>query len=119
MAMAAGNAVFDIISTPEFLDHVVKTSNFLKQQFESLKDQFPDVVKEVRGKGLLIGMQLKKPALDVRKFALAKGLLAGSAGDNVLRMAPPLIIDETHVREAVGILEACFKEAQALEDFAA
>jgi acetylornithine/N-succinyldiaminopimelate aminotransferase len=63
-----------------------------------------------------MGMQLKKPALDIRKNALSKGLLAGSAGQNVLRMAPPLIIDETHIREAVGILSECFEEAKSLED---
>lgn len=116
MAMAVGNAVFDELTKPGFLEHVVKVSNFLKQQFESLKDQYPDVVQDVRGKGLLIGMKLKKPALDVRKNALSKGLLAGSAGDNVLRMAPPLIITEDHVREAVNILAECFEEARGLDD---
>jgi len=119
MAMAVGLAAFDIINQPEFLEGVVKTSNFLKQQFEGLKDQYPDVVDEIRGKGLLIGMRLKKPALEVRKLALEKGLLAGSAGDNVLRMAPPLIIDETHVREAIGVLSECFEAAQAMDDFEA
>ena len=117
MAMAVGNAVFDELTKPGFLEHVVKVSNFLKQQFEGLKDEYPDVVEDVRGKGLLIGMKLKKTALDVRKMALAKGLLAGSAGDNVLRMAPPLIITEDHVREAVKILGECFEEARSLDDF--
>ena len=117
LAMAVGNAVFDEISKPEFLAHVVKVSNFLKQQFESLKDEFPDVVDELRGKGLLCGMKLKKPAIDVRRMALENGLLGGSAGDNVLRLAPALIITEDHVREAIGILRKCFKEAQSLDDF--
>lgn len=116
LAMAAGNAVFDIISQPDFLDHVVKMSNVMKQQFEGLKDRYPDVVEEIRGKGLLIGMKLKKDVLPIRKEALEKGLLAGSAGGNVLRMAPPLIIDESHIHEAVGILEACFKTAQSAPD---
>ena len=119
LAMAVGNAVFDEISKPEFLDHVVKVSNFLKQQFEGLKDEFPDVVLELRGKGLLCGMKLKKPAIDVRRMALENGLLGGSAGDNVLRLAPALIITEDHVREAIGILRTCFKEAQSLDDFEA
>jgi acetylornithine/N-succinyldiaminopimelate aminotransferase len=119
LATAVGNAVWDEISQPEFLDHVVKVSNFLTQQFESLKDEFPDVVVEIRGKGLLCGMQLKKTALDVRKIAMAKGLLGGSAGDNTLRLAPPLIITEEHVREAVGILRESFKEAQSLPDYVA
>ena len=117
MAMAVGNKAFDLLSDEAMLDHVVKVSNFLKQQFEGLKDEFPDVVDELRGKGLLIGMRLKKPALDVRKNALSKGLLCGSAGDNVLRMAPPLIITEDHVREAIGILRECFEEAKSLDDF--
>jgi acetylornithine/N-succinyldiaminopimelate aminotransferase len=64
-------------------------------------------------------MQLKKTALDVRKIAMAKGLLGGSAGDNTLRLAPPLIITEEHVREAVGILRESFKEAQSLPDYVA
>ena len=117
MAMAVGNAAFDALTEPGMMEHVNKVSNFLKQQFEGLKDEFPDVVDELRGKGLLIGMRLKKTALTVRKNALTKGLLAGSAGDNVLRMAPPLIIDETHVREAIAILRECFEEARTLPDF--
>ena len=119
LAMAVGNAVWDEISKPEFLEQVERVSNYLKQQFESLKDEFPDVVKELRGKGLLCGMQLKKPAVEVRTMMLERNMLGGSAGDNVLRLAPPLIITEDHVREAVGILRECFKEAQSLEDFEA
>jgi len=119
MAMAAGNAVFDIISDEDFLAHVVKMSNVLKQQFEGLKDRYPDVVEEIRGKGLLIGMKLKKDVLPIRKTALEKGLLAGSAGGNVLRMAPPLIIEESHIREAVHILEDCFQAAQSEPDIEA
>ncbi len=116
LAMAIGNAVWDEISKPEFLENVTRVSNFLKQQFEGLKDEFPDVVDELRGKGLLCGMRLKKPVLAVRKLALDKGLLGGSAGDNVLRLAPPLIITEDHVREAIGILRDCFEEARELDD---
>ena len=119
LAMAVGNAVWDEISKPEFLEQVERVSNYLKQQFESLKDEFPDVVQELRGKGLLCGMQLKKPAVDVRAMMLENNLLGGSAGDNVLRLAPPLIVTEDHVREAVGILRKCFKQAQALEDYVA
>ena len=118
LAVAVGNAVLDEISKPEFLDHVTKVSNFLKQQFESLKDDFPDIVVELRGKGLLCGMKLTKPAAEVRKIAMSKGLLAGSAGDNVLRMAPPLIITEDHVREAMTILRQCFEASRQLEDAA-
>ncbi len=117
MAMAVGHAAFDLLNDPGMMAHVNKVSNFVKQQFEGLKDEFPDVVDEIRGKGLLIGLRLKKEALAVRKNALTKKLLLGSAGDNVMRMAPPLIIDENHVREAIGVLRECFEEARALPDF--
>jgi len=116
LAMAVGNAVFDEISKPEFLEHVRNVSNYLKQQFEGLKDEFPDVVVELRGKGLLCGMQLKKPAIEIRKLALSNGLLGGSAGDNTLRLAPPLIVTQDHVREAVNILRECFEAARDLDD---
>ena len=116
LAMAVGKAVFDIISDEDFLAHVVKMSNVIKQQFEGLKDRYPDVVEEIRGKGLLIGMKLKKDVAGVRTMAREKGLLIGSAGGNVLRMAPPLIITEDHIQEAVEILETCFKAAQSTPD---
>ncbi|WP_371396830.1 aspartate aminotransferase family protein [Fretibacter rubidus] len=116
LAMAVGNAVFDEISKPEFLDNVNRVSNFLVQQFEGLKDEFPDVVVELRGKGLLCGMQLKKPAVEVRKMLLERKMLGGSAGDNTLRLAPPLIITEDHVREAIAIMRDAFTEARALDD---
>ena len=97
--------------------NVNKMANFMTQQFERLKQDHPEVVEDVRGKGLLIGMKLKKKALDVRNLARANKLLVGNAGDNVLRMAPPLIISENNVREAVAILDKVFTEAKSMDDF--
>jgi len=116
LAMAVGNKVFDLINDEEMLEHVRKISNFVKQQFERLKDEYPDVVQEIRGKGLLIGMKLKKDPVQVRGFARDRNLLVGSAGDNVLRLAPPLIITEDHVREAMTALEGALEEARSLPD---
>ena len=119
LAMAVGNAVFDELIDPALLANVVKVGNYLSQQFAALKDAHPDVVKEVRGKGLLCGMQLKKKALDVRNLARNNHLLVGNAGDNVLRMVPPLIITEEHVREAIEILDKVFTQAKEMDDFTA
>ena len=119
LAMAVGNTAFDLMSEDGFLDNVNQVSNFLKQQFEALKDEFPEVVVELRGKGLLCGMKLKKTAKDVKNLALTNGLLAGTAGDNVLRLAPPLIITEDHVREAIEILRKTFTAARDMDDFEA
>jgi len=112
LAMAVGNKVFDLMTEPGFFEHVIEMSNVMKQQFESLKDEFPDVVTDVRGKGLLCGMKLKKKNVDVRLALFDKGLLVGTAGDNVLRMAPPLIITPDHIREAVGKLREVFTLAR-------
>ncbi|MEP1231634.1 MAG: aspartate aminotransferase family protein [Litorimonas sp.] len=116
MAMAVGNIAFDIMSDPAFLENVVEMSNVMKQQFESLKDEFPDVVVDVRGKGLLCGMKLKKNNVKVRMALFDDGFLVGTAGDNVLRMAPPLIISPEHIREAVGKLRKVFTQAQDWDD---
>jgi len=116
MAMAVGQVVFDHVATDEMMAHVTEVSNFITQQFQRLRDEYPDVVREIRGKGLLIGLQLHKNPVDVRGFARDRGLLVGSAGDNVLRLAPPLIITLDHVREAIAVLEESLEEARALPD---
>lgn len=117
LAMAVASAVFDELTNPDLMANVNKMANFMTQQFERLKQDHPEVVEDVRGKGLLIGMKLKKKALDVRNLARANKLLVGNAGDNVLRMAPPLIISEDNVRDAVAILDKVFTEAKSMDDF--
>ena len=116
LAMAVANAVFDELTRPELMESVNRVANYLHQQFQCLRDTHPDVVEDVRGKGLLSGMKLKKKALDVRNIARGNHLLVGSAGENVLRLTPPLIINETHVREAIAILDKTFDDANALPD---
>ncbi len=107
LAMAVGNVVFDELTSDGFLDQVNEVSNFMRQQLHGLADRHPDKVEEVRGKGLLIGLKLKA-GFDPKKLAgLARDrhLLVGAAGDNVSRMAPPLIITKEDASEAVAILD--------------
>lgn len=108
LAMAVGNVVFDELTAPGFLEHVVEVSNFLTQQLHGLADTHKDKVAEVRGKGLLVGLKLQDGYVNksLAKEARNHHLLIGAAGDNVARMAPPLIIEETHAREAVNALDA-------------
>ncbi len=117
LAMAVAGAVFDELTNPDLMANVNKMANFMAQQFESLKQAHPDVVEDVRGKGLLVGMKLRKKALDVRNLARAHKLLVGNAGDNVLRMAPPLIVNEDNVRQAVAVLDKVFAQAKDMDDF--
>jgi acetylornithine/N-succinyldiaminopimelate aminotransferase len=104
LAMAVGNAVVDLALAPGFLDHVNQIANYLKQQLAMIADKHPTVIEEVRGQGLLLGIKCKPPNNEVADALRARGLLVVGAGDNVLRLVPPLIIDEAHVREAIGIL---------------
>ena len=114
VAMAAGNAVFDKIADPEFLQHVRDISNAFRQSLEGLKDEFPDMIVEVRGKGLLLGLKLadKVNNRELRMAVQDRNLLVGTAGDNVLRMAPPLIIGESEAREALEILRGGLTDMQ-------
>ena len=108
LAMAAGNAVMDIIAEEEFLQDVRDVSNAFRQSLEGLKDEFPDMIEEVRGKGLLLGLKLADSVnnRELRMTLQDHKLLVGTAGDNVLRMAPPLVIGAKESREAVEILRA-------------
>ena len=114
VAMAAGNAVFDKIADPAFLQHVRDISNAFRQSLEGLKDEFPDMIVEVRGKGLLLGLKLadKVNNRELRMAVQDRNLLVGTAGDNVLRMAPPLIIGESEAREALEILRGGLRDMQ-------
>ncbi len=106
LAMAVGNAVFDEISKPEFLEHVQKVSNQLGQSLEGLRDRHPDLVLDVRGKGLLRGIKLAIDNKNVQTQLRARHVLTGVAGENVLRIAPPLIIDEAQISQLVDAIDS-------------
>jgi len=107
LAMAIGNAVYDELSKPETLEHVNKVANHLTQALEGLKDRHPDLVVAVTGKGLLRGLKLKIDPKPIQgKIRDQKKVLLGVAGDNVLRLAPPLNISEDEIRQAVDAIDA-------------
>jgi len=106
LAMAVGNAVLDVIAAPGFLDRVRLISSHLQQHLAMLLAEHPKVIAEVRGKGLLLGLKLHVPAAAFLAKAREKGLLVVGATENVVRLVPPLIVDESHLREAVDVLSA-------------
>jgi acetylornithine/N-succinyldiaminopimelate aminotransferase len=106
LAMAVGNVVWDIISDEAFLANVRRVSGALQQGLKSLADTHQDKIEAVTGKGLLTGIRLKADPKSLQGIARENGLLTGVAGNNVLRLAPPLVIEEAHVREAVGIMDS-------------
>ena len=110
LAMAVGNAVWDIISDEDFLAEVRRVSGTVAQGLKSLADSHADKVDGVTGKGLLTGLKLKAAPKPVQNACRDKNLLVGVAGANVLRLAPPLIISDTDVREAVGVIDQALSE---------
>lgn len=112
LAMAVGNAVLDVILKPGFLEQVQQIALRLRQSLAQLKDHHPEVIEEIRGEGLMLGLKLKTPNTDFVAEARSAGLLVVAAGDNVVRLLPPLIIGETEVAEAVARLD---KTASAVE----
>src|SRR5947207_5233257 len=108
LAIAAANAVLDVMLKPGFFDHVQKMSLLLKQKLASVIDRYPTVLAEVRGEGLLIGVKAVTPSADLVTALRAQKLLTVGAGENVVRFLPPLIVTEAEIEESVARLEhAC------------
>jgi acetylornithine/N-succinyldiaminopimelate aminotransferase len=119
LAMAVGNAVMDIINTPEFLERVNVISNRLHQSLGALVDAFPDVVEGVRGKGLLLGLACKVVNTDLRNAALDQGLVTITAGDNVLRLLPPLNLTDDDITAGLEKLHAACSQLSKGQEAAA
>src|SRR6201992_1546910 len=108
LAVAAANAVLDVMLKPGFFDHVQKMSLLLKQKLASVVDRNPKVLAEVRGEGLLIGVKAVVPSGDLVNALREQKLLTVGAGDNVVRFLPPLIVSEAEIEESVQRLDrAC------------
>jgi len=117
LAMAVGNAVLDVVLGEGFLEDVQRKGLSLKQKLAGLVDSHPKVLEAVRGKGLLLGLKCAVPAGDYVAAAREAGLLAVPAGDNVVRIMPPLTVTEDEIAIAVERLEqaACSVEAKLVE----
>ena len=105
LAMAVGNAVLDIVLEEGFLEHVRDMSLRFKQSLASLADRYPDVIEEIRGEGLLLGLKAKVQNTMLLSELRNRGVLTVPAGDNVLRILPPLTISAEEVREAIDRIE--------------
>ncbi|MFN3819465.1 aspartate aminotransferase family protein [Blastomonas sp.] len=113
LAMAAGEAVLDVVDNPEFLEHVRTTGDRLRGALEQLIPNHDAIFDSVRGMGLMLGLKLK-PAVEARNFVAHlrdhHGLLTVAAGENVVRILPPLVIEQTHVDEFIERLSAGARE---------
>ena len=114
LATRVGNAVLDVVLAPGFLDHSRRMSLLLKQRLAELKDRYPSVIADIRGEGLLLGLVCVVPNGDMVTALRNEKMLAIAAGDNVVRLLPPLIIDEAAVADGIAMIDrACAKLARA------
>ena len=108
LAMAVGNAVLDVVLAPGFLDRMRSIAGYMQQRLSMLMAQHPGVIAEIRGSGFLVGLRMHVPNAAFVAKLREKRLLAVGATENVVRLLPPLNIDESHVEEAISALsEAC------------
>lgn len=101
LATAVGNAVLDIVLAPGFFEAVQQKALRLRQSLARIQDQFPDLVAEIRGQGLLVGVKLTVAPPEVVSAALSEKLLLVGAGDNVVRVLPPLTVSDDDIAEGV------------------
>ncbi|PPJ47944.1 acetylornithine transaminase [Rhizobium sp. KAs_5_22] len=112
LAMAVGNAVLDVVLADGFLDHVRDVALIFRQGLASLKDRYPDIIEEIRGEGLMLGIKAKVPNTDLLMAMREEHVLGVPAGDNVIRLLPPLIVTVEEAREGLKRIEQAAEHLQ-------
>ena len=105
LAMAVGNSVIDIVSSKRFLNNVKRLSKYFFINLNFLKKKYPKIIREIRGKGLLIGVQLYTDQSKFIKKLMDKRLLTIRAAENVIRILPPLNVKKTEINQALRIID--------------
>ncbi len=106
LAMAVGNAVLDVVLEEGFLDEVSRKALLIKQGLAAIADEFPDVIEDIRGSGLMLGLKCTMPNTKVNMALRDHKLLAVPAGDNVIRLLPPLTTSDADIQEALARIRA-------------
>ena len=110
LAMAVGNTVMEIVSKKNFLNNVNKLSKYFLKELNNIKDKYPDIIKEIRGRGLLIGIQLYKDQTMFIDKLINNNLLTIRAAENVIRILPPLTVKKKELDKAIKIITKVCKE---------
>ena len=110
LAMAVGNAVMDIVSSKKFLENIKKSSKYFFLKLNNLKRKYPNIIKEIRGRGLLIGIQLHRDQVEFIKKLMDNRLLTIRASENVVRILPPLNVKINELNLALKIIDKVCSE---------
>lgn len=115
LAMAAGEAVLDVILEDGFFDRVKATGDRLRQALEQMLPNHDHLFEGVRGRGLMLGIKMKVPSAPFIPYLRSKGLLLVAAADDVVRVLPPLNIEESHISEFIELLSAAARDYEVPE----
>ena len=110
LAMSIGNSVIDIVSNKKFLNNVKKISKYFLSRLIEIKNRYPYIIKEIRGKGLLIGIQLHTDQTNFIKKLMENKLLTIKAAENVVRVLPPLNVKKNEINQALKIIKKVCEE---------
>ncbi|MCA0256367.1 MAG: aspartate aminotransferase family protein [Proteobacteria bacterium] len=113
LAMAVGNAVLDVILEDGFLQHVNDVALVFRQGLEGLKDSYPEIIEAIRGEGLMLGIKARVPNVELVAAMRSEHLLSVPAGDNVVRLLPPLTVTAEEAREGLARIERAAEKLQA------
>lgn len=113
LAMAVGNAVLDVILEDGFLQHVNDVALVFRQGLEGLKDRYPEIIEAIRGEGLMLGIKARVPNVELVAAMRSEHLLSVPAGDNVVRLLPPLTVTAEEAREGLARIERAAEKLQA------
>jgi acetylornithine/N-succinyldiaminopimelate aminotransferase len=113
LAASVGAAVLDVVLAKGFIERVARLGGLLRQRLAELEDRYPNIIVEARGEGLMFGLKTRVPNGDLAAAAREEGLLTILAGDNVVRLLPPLIVEESDIAEAVKRLAAACARLEA------
>ena len=105
LAMQIGSTVFDIVSKKSFLNNVKKNSKYFFEQLNKIKETYPNIIRDVRGRGFLIGLQLHKDQTNFIKKLMENNLLTIKAAENVVRILPPLNVKKSELQLALRIIK--------------
>ena len=105
LAMAVGNTVMNIVSSKNFLSNIKKTSRYFLSNLNKIKNKYPKLIKEIRGRGLLIGIKLHKDQIIFIKKLMDHNLLTIRAAENVIRILPPLNVKKKEIDQALKIIK--------------
>lgn len=110
LATAAVCKVFEIFEKEQILEHVNEIAPYLTDQLKELAGRYPEKIKEIRGLGLMQGMELTIPAGEIVAKALKQGVVLISAGTSIVRFVPPLVVEKTHIDQMIQVLNRILGE---------